>query len=78
MKKEYAEDEDDQGEPVEYRDICPLNEAGEPLETLPAEDCWSIGPYEAGLQRLQHALDGGQLRRIRLRDLFRKRDSLPP
>ncbi len=70
-------DEDDQGDPVEYRDICPLNEEGEPLEALPEEACWSIGPYESGLQRLQHALDGGALRRVRLRDLFRRRDDSP-
>jgi uncharacterized protein len=74
------EDEDDGGEPVEYRDICPLNDEGDadPIEALPPEDCWTIGPVEAALQRLQHALDGGALKRVRLRDLFRRSAGSPP
>lgn len=73
-------DEDEHGAPVEYRDICPLNDdpQAEPLEALAEEDCWSIGPYESGLQRLQHAVDGGALKRVRLRDLFRKAGGSPP
>lgn len=59
------EDEDEDGEPVEYRDICPLNEAGEPLERLPVDECWTLGPVESELARLQ-----GDGRRVRLRDLF--------
>jgi hypothetical protein len=66
-------DEDDDGEPVEYRDICPKNEGGPPLETLAEKDCWTIGPYETGLQRLQSAQDGGVGQRVQLRDLFRKK-----
>ncbi len=59
------------GRTVEYRDICPLNEPGEPVEDLPAELCWTLGPFEEFLARLQAAADGGQGRRVRLRDLFR-------
>jgi hypothetical protein len=59
---------DDDG--VERRDICPLNEAGEPLETLASDECWSLGPAEERLRRLQAAADGGALRRIALRSLF--------
>jgi hypothetical protein len=59
--------------PVERRDICPLNEAGAPLESLPAEDCWTLGPVEARLRRLQERVDGGSTRRVALRDLFERR-----
>jgi uncharacterized protein len=59
-------------EPAELRDICPLNEAGPPLETLPLEACWEIGPFEARLARLQADIDGGDLRRVPLRSLFRR------
>lgn len=65
----WIEDRDRDGEPVELRDICPLNEAGEPIEGLPAEDCWTIGPFEERLGRLQLAAGAGA-RRTRLRDLF--------
>lgn len=58
-------DEDGDGEPVEYRDICRLNEAGEPIEALEPEDCWTLGPVESELAQLQ--ADG---RRVRLRDLW--------
>jgi len=61
------------GRPVELRDICPLNEDGPPVESLPAEACWSIGPFEATLANLQAAADGGELRRVVLRALFRCR-----
>jgi hypothetical protein len=54
----------------EHRDICPLNEAGAPIETLPAGDCWELGPVEARLATLQARRDGGAGRRLRLRDLF--------
>jgi hypothetical protein len=60
------------GAPVEMRDICPLNDQGEPVETLPAEECWTIGPFEDRLAGLQIAADGGELRRIALRAMFRK------
>ena len=56
---------------VERRDICPLNEAGEPVEALPASECWTLGPVEERLRRLQQAADGGADRRVALRTLFR-------
>jgi uncharacterized protein len=62
------------GSAVEMRDICPLNENGEPIESLPEEDCWSIGPVEGRLARLQAAASGGKMTRIALRDLFVKGD----
>jgi Fe-S-cluster containining protein len=57
---------------VELRDICPLNEEGEPVETLPEEKCWTIGEFEAKLAELQKEFGQGGLRRISLRDLFTK------
>ena len=57
---------------VEARDICPLNLPGPPLETLPEDACWLLGPVEERLAALQHALDGGAGRRVALRSLFRR------
>jgi hypothetical protein len=57
--------------PVERRDICPLNEAGEPIVTLAPEACWELGPVEARLAALQAERSGVDLPRVRLRDLFR-------
>ena len=61
--------------PTELRDICPLNEAGEPIELLRAEDCWTLGPIEERLARLQLATDA-PAERVRLRSLFASRE--PP
>lgn len=63
--------EERDGGPKELRDICPLNEAGDPVETLPTDACWTIGPFEERLRHLQLAADG-RLTRVRLRDLFEK------
>lgn len=70
-------DEDEHGEFVEYRDICPLNDApdAEPIEELPESECWTIGPVEEQLAALQRAA-GAALRRIPLRSLFAA--STPP
>ena len=57
------------GERVEYRDICPLNEEGPPLEELPAAECWTIGPAESRLAELQSRADRTGSR-VELRDLF--------
>ena len=54
----------------EQRDICPLNESNEPIEALPADACWELGPTEGQLAGIQAAHDGGVLRRVRLRSLF--------
>jgi len=55
---------------IELRDICPLNEAGEPVEELPADLCWTIGEFEARLAGLQDKFSEGDLNRIALRSLF--------
>lgn len=57
------------GTATELRDICPLNDVGEAIETLSAEACWPIGPVEERLARLE--LSGpARTGRTRLRDLF--------
>jgi hypothetical protein len=62
---------------VELRDICALNDAGEPIESLHVDDCWTIGPVEERLALLQLAAGAGA-RRTRLRDLFSSAsDGLP-
>jgi uncharacterized protein len=66
-----AEAEDEDGW-VEYRDICPLNEAGEPIEELEAEACFLLGPAEDVLRAVQAAFAEDALARVKLRDLFRK------
>ncbi len=78
-------DRDEAGNIIELRDICPLNEAGKPIEELPADACWSIGWAEGALAQLQSSADGRQelafdddeddidARRVALRDLFDKR-----
>jgi hypothetical protein len=59
------------GEWVEYRDICPLNEEGPPLTGIDLTECWSLGIFEPRLAELQEELQGGgPLRRVALRDLF--------
>jgi len=61
---------DEDGGPAEVRDVCPLNvEGGPALEELPAADCWTLGPFEERLARLQLAARPRE--RTRLRDLFR-------
>lgn len=62
---------DDDGAPVEARDVCPLNAAGTPLEELPAEAFFTLGPFEQRLAERQSATDGGEGKRIPLRTLFR-------
>ncbi|MEZ4647399.1 MAG: YkgJ family cysteine cluster protein [Candidatus Eisenbacteria bacterium] len=73
-------EESNSGEEVwEMRDICPLNDQGTPVVDLGAEDCWSLGPAEARLRRLQieHARRSGSpeddavSERVALRALFR-------
>lgn len=64
--------ETDAGELVEFRDICPLNESGEPVEEIAADDCFTLGETEDRLRALQMAASG-DLGRVRLRDLFETR-----
>jgi len=66
-------EEDEDGAPVEARDICPLNvEGAPPLEDLPPESCWTLGPVEERLAARQRSLGeaGADLPRVALRDLF--------
>ncbi len=64
--------EDVEDAAYEYRDICPLNEAGEPLEELDEDHCWTLGDFEGRLATLQVKSGGAKLQRIALRDLFQK------
>lgn len=61
---------------AEHRDICPLNEPGPPLVELPSAHCLELGPNEARLAllqaRAQKVRPGAVLRRVKLRDLFRR------
>jgi len=67
----FAEDEGGAPErQVEFRDICPLNESGTPLESLPAASCWLIGPTEDRLSELEASMGSGE--RVALRDLFQE------
>jgi uncharacterized protein len=62
---------DEEGEAlgiVEHRDICPLNEAGEPIEELDANACFTLGPFEERLARMD--LAAGNAPRMALRALF--------
>lgn len=63
-------DENEAGETVEYRDICPLNERGEPIEILDESDCWTIGPTEVRLVQIQRGSSDDPNPRVALRDLF--------
>ena len=69
-------DEVDDETVVEMRDVCPLNDDGAPVEELDEDDCWTIGPSEERLARLQLAT--GDLRRVALRELFEKRENDSP
>jgi Fe-S-cluster containining protein len=56
---------------AELRDICPLNESGEPIERLPESACWTLGETEARLAELQRAF-GREGDRVALRALFER------
>jgi Fe-S-cluster containining protein len=58
------------GEVVEYRDICPLNAPGVPIEDLASEHCWPLGPVEEVLVQIQERFYPGSMERIALRSLF--------
>lgn len=62
-------EEDERDEIVERRDICPLNAEGPPLEQLPEDACWLIGPHEQRLLDLQDESDPNAPR-VPLRSLF--------
>ncbi|WP_152052118.1 YkgJ family cysteine cluster protein [Tautonia marina] len=74
-------DEADEGDSlIELRDICPLNDVtGPPIEELPSEACWTLGPVEEQLAQLQHQAHGevSARVRVRLRDLFTRQSGTP-
>ena len=55
---------------VELRDICPLNDEGTPIEELTESECWTIGPVEERLAKLQAEFGHGEMTRVPLRGLF--------
>ena len=55
---------------AEYRDICPLNDTGEPIIGLSEDACWTLGPAEGRLAELQRRFGDGRMVRVRLRGLF--------
>ena len=68
-------DEGHNGELVELRDICPLNDEGTPIVELTNDECWTIGPVEERLASLQLQSCSGQMTRVPLRSLFADRSS---
>jgi uncharacterized protein len=62
--------EEHDGKTTAMRDICPLNEHGTPVEELPENECWRIGPVEEELALLQNKISNGTMRRVKLRELF--------
>lgn len=66
----WLEEDEDENEIIESRDICPKNLEGPPLETLAADDCWTLGPFEQRLADRQHTADGNKGERVALRALF--------
>lgn len=54
----------------EFRDICELNDGTTPVETLAPDACWTIGPMESALASLEEKWDGGEMRRVSLRQIF--------
>lgn len=78
----WLEEDAAEEEIFESRDICPLNLEGPPLEDLPADELWTLGPFEQRLADRQAASSTSgstpnpvrepALSRIALRDLFAK------
>jgi len=61
-------------EVFEYRDICPINDPGEPpVERMMPAHCWTIGPVEERLSMLQSRHPAGAGARIALRSLMQRR-----
>lgn len=58
------------GRACELRDICPENDPAVDITGLDASFCWTLGPVEEGLSRLQLAASGGLPCRVSLRSLF--------
>jgi hypothetical protein len=64
---------DDDGSPIENRDICPLNDEGEAITGIDPDDCWLLGPHEERLADIQDKIEPGK--RVPLRELFSLQDS---
>ena len=62
--------EEENGEWVEYRDICPLEEDQIAPENLTGEECWTLGDIEGKLAELQGRLKSGRGTRVSMRSLF--------
>lgn len=60
------------GNLVEMRDICPINDNSSPIEEIDSEKCWIIGPSEQKLFQLQNKFKNNSFERIYLRNLFKK------
>ncbi len=63
-------DEMESGQIAEYRDICPVNDEGPPIEGFEEKLFLTIGPFEDRLRAIQSAFDHDKMKRVRLRDLF--------
>lgn len=63
---------------IDMRDICPLNDEGEPIVNLKVEDFWTIGPFEEKLAEIQNEFNNKTFgkNRIELRSLFIKIDQV--
>jgi uncharacterized protein len=64
-------DEMENGQMAEYRDICPVNDEGPPIEGFEEELFLTIGPFENRLRAMQSSFDDNKMERVHLRDLFR-------
>jgi uncharacterized protein len=62
--------EEQDGKAMAFRDICPHNEGGTPIEELPENECWKIGPVEEELAKMNIAITHDVTKRVKLRDLF--------
>ena len=62
----------------ELRDICPLNEPGVPIDELAADQCWTLGPSELRLSKLEMAHTAEATPRVALRSLFNRTPSDTP
>ncbi len=63
-------DPDNADQAIELRDICPLNADGPPLDSLPDDQLWTLGPVEQRLAAAQAMHPAGHDARVPLRGLF--------
>lgn len=64
----WLSEDEETGDIIEDRDICPKNDDGPSLETLDDDACWTLGPFEQRLADRQAEVDEGA--RVSLRGLF--------